>query len=576
MIAGFLKSKQMKKFLLIYLFFMNLAWTQSPPNVIIMMTDDQGYGDFGCKGNPIIKTPNIDAMASRSFEMNRFYVNAVCSPTRASLMTGRNYYRTGVTDTYKGRSIMRTQEVTLAEILKDAGYSTGLFGKWHLGDNYPYRPMDQGFDHALYHLGGGLGQPSEPKENGRRYTDAILFENGKQINTKGYCADVFFDHAIQWFKKQKSKNKPFFAYIASNTPHSPYHDVPKKWLDYYSKIDLSPQNFPQTKGHPLSNKGYKQDTLARIYAMVSNIDDNVGKLFQSLEQEELIENTIVVYLNDNGPNTLRYVGGLSDKKSSHKEGGIRSPIWWHWPTKFNAGHSSDLLSAHIDIMPTLAEFCKAKLPEDRTIDGRSIAKTLLGGQQSWDQRTLFIQSHRGYQPEALINTSIIQQDWKIESNGSTQTLFNMKHDPYAMVDVSLNYPEKKSQLISSYHRWLKELDHEYTNMWGPLHIQLNRNKEPNLVLSMQEKWDKNKSWYLKLNEAAEYHIAFNIKEDLPEIKAELFLNEQQKFSNHLPLEKGKYHFPKVTLPAGEVRLKVKVDLSPKENRLWHVFLDEAK
>ena len=275
----------MNKFLVFFFLLSVLAWAQKQPNVIIMITDDQGYGDFGIKGNPLIKTPNLDAMAKRSFEMNRYYVNAVCSPTRASLMTGRNAYRTGITDTFKGRSIMRAEEVTLAEILKDAGYSTGLFGKWHLGDNYPFRPMDQGFDHAIYHLGGGLGQPSEPKENKRRYTDAILFENGKKVQTKGFCCDVYFDEAIDWFKQQNKAGKPFFAYIASNTPHSPYHDVPQGWLDYYSKIDLHPRNFPQTKGHPIPEKGFNQDTVARVFAMVSNIDDNVGKLFNSLEKE---------------------------------------------------------------------------------------------------------------------------------------------------------------------------------------------------------------------------------------------------------------------------------------------------
>jgi hypothetical protein len=273
---------------------------------------------------------------------------------------------------------------------------------------------------------------------------------------------------------------------------------------------------------------------------------------------------------------LRYVGGFADKKSSHKEGGIRSPIWWHWPQKFKAGASSDLLTAHIDIMPTLAELCRAKMPNDRKIDGRSIAKTLLGGQQSWDQRKIYIQTHRGVKPESLINTAIVQQNWKIESDGTTQNLFDMKNDPYATVDVSSKYPEKKTELLTSYDKWLKELDQEYPDMWGPLHIHVNENKEPNLVLSIQEKWTKNKSWHLKLDEAAEYQIKFNILNDLPKVKAKLFINEKQKVSNSLSLKNGKYHFPKVILPAGKVRLKVVVDLPAKKNRVWHVFLDKVK
>ena len=164
-------------------------------------------------------------------------------------MTGRDFYRTGVTDTWIGRSTMRSSEVTLAEILKDTGYNTGLFGKWHLGDNYPSRPQDQGFDYALYHMGGGLGQPSEPKENERRYTDAILFENGRKIKTKGFCCDVYFNRAIQWMTRQKGSTKAILCLYRHNS-HSPYHDVPAEWLDYYSKIDLHPKNFPQTKVTP--------------------------------------------------------------------------------------------------------------------------------------------------------------------------------------------------------------------------------------------------------------------------------------------------------------------------------------
>jgi arylsulfatase/arylsulfatase A len=562
----------MIKALFIFVFFSTLSWADKQPNVIIILTDDQGYGDFGCKGNPIVQTPNIDAMASRSFEMQRFYVSPVCSPTRASLMTGRDFYRTGVTDTFKGRSIMRTEEVTLAEILKESGYATGLFGKWHLGDNYPFRPMDQGFDHALYHMGGGLGQPSEPKENARRYTDAILFENGQKKATKGFCCDVYFDEAIEWFKTQNKNDKPFFAYIASNTPHSPYHDVPQKWLDVYSKLDLSPKNFPQSKGHSISDQRFNQDTLARIYAMVSNIDENVGKLFEELEKEKLMEDTIVIFFNDNGPNTLRYVGGFADKKGSHKEGGIRSPIWWHWPAKLKAGQSSDLVTAHIDIMPTLAEFCGAKMPQHKTIDGRSIAPTLLGGKQQWDQRSIFLQWHRGERPEALNNTAIVQQNWKIESNGGQPTLYNLNKDPYAMRDVSLKYPEKKSQLLQTYQNWLKNLDREYPDMWQPLRIVIDHQKEPELILSRQEMW--NDAWYLKLKNASDYNISFNVSEDLPVVEAEVRINEKILFSNELNIKNGKYHLPKMTLPKGNISLQVKLNVPPKKSKLWHVFLDK--
>lgn len=570
----------MHKFFFAFLFLLTSLWAQKQPNVIIVLTDDQGYGDFGCKGNPIIKTPHLDAMAARSFEMKRFYVSPVCSPTRASLMTGRDFYRTGVTDTFKGRSIMRNEEITLPEILKETGYSTGLFGKWHLGDNYPTRPMDQGFDHALYHMGGGLGQPSEPKENERRYTDAILFENGVKTQTKGYCCDVYFDEAIKWFKKQHQNGKPFFAYIASNTPHSPYHDVPQKWLDYYSKIDLSPKNFPQTEGHPIPDKPFNQDTVARVYAMVSNIDDNMGKLFKTLEKEALINDTIVIFFNDNGPNTIRYVGGFSDKKGSHKEAGIRSPIWWHWPNKLQAGGASDLITAHIDIMPTLVELCGAKMPAQKKIDGRSIAKTLLGGKQSWDDRHIFLQWHRGDKPESLNNTAIVQQNWKIESSKGITKLFDMKKDPFAQHDVTQQFPEKTSQLLKSYQGWLDELDREYPNMWEPRPIEVNPVAEPDLFLTRQE-WrtfdDRGRQggWYLKFNQNNTYQISFNLKEANPEsLKANLFINDKKVKTQLIKSKNGQYRFSPFKVNAGNNMLKITTTLGDKEEYPWHVFMQK--
>ena len=420
------------KISLLSLFVLNLFMVAETPNIILMITDDQGYGDFGVKGNHLIKTPHIDAMAGRSFEMTRFYVNAVCSPTRASLMTGRSSYRTGVTDTFKGRSIMRTEEFTLAEMLKERGYATGLFGKWHLGDNYPFRAMDQGFETALYHKGGGLGQPSEPLENGRRYTDPILFLNGIQTSYKGYCCDVYFEEAIKWFTKQHKNNKPFFAYIATNTPHSPFHDVPENWYNYYKNKDLGKANFKQDKGHKIAGDD-DNDRTARIYAMVSNIDDNVGKVFYALKKLKITRNTIVIYMSDNGPHGDRYVGGFRGKKSMSTEGGLRSPIWIQWTGKFKAGGKSDLITAHFDFMPTIAELIGVKMPGDKAIDGKSILPTLMGKAQKWDDRKIILQSHRGTKVQRLVNAAVISQNWKLmtDPNGKAE-LYNMKDDPFAL------------------------------------------------------------------------------------------------------------------------------------------------
>src|SRR5262245_31476304 len=198
---------------------MPVAAAPARPNVLVVIADDQGYGDLGCHGNPILKTPNLDAFAKRSVQLTHFYVSPVCSPTRSSLMTGRYNYRTGIIDTSTGRSLMYTDEVTLAEMLRDAGYRTGLFGKWHLGDNYPLRPQDQGFQEVLMHRGGGIAQPSDPP-GGSSYTDPVLFRDGVAQKCKGYVTDVLTDAAIRFIDAKS--DKPFFAYVAFNCPHSPF------------------------------------------------------------------------------------------------------------------------------------------------------------------------------------------------------------------------------------------------------------------------------------------------------------------------------------------------------------------
>ena len=551
------------------------------PNIILMITDDQGYGDFGVTGNPVIKTPNIDAMAARSFEMTRFYVNAVCSPTRASLMTGRNSYRTGITDTFKGRSTMRTEEYTMAEMLKTKGYSTGLFGKWHLGDNYPYRPMDQGFDESLYHLGGGLGQPADPLENERRYSNPVLFKNGLKHPMEGYCCDVYYEEAIKWFSAENKKGKPFFAYIATNTPHTPLHDVPEDWYNYYKEKDLGKKNFKQDKGHPIVGKD-NNDRTARIYAMVSNIDDNVGKVFKALDKLKITKETIVIYMSDNGPDGFRYVGGFKGKKSMSTEGGLRSPIWLHWPEKFKAGGKSDLLTAHIDLMPTIAELTGAEMKNDRKIDGRSILPTLTGKTQTWNDRKIILQNHRGTQPQRFINSAVVSQNWKMETDlKGNMALFDMKNDPYATKNVVDSTPEVKKQMVDYYDSWLKELDSEYPNMWSPLLIKVGTEHEPDTFLTRQEmrigdnaNWSKhnaNGEWHLEVTKTADYGIRFQLLEDAKKVKAELMVNgkilQTKEFSNEQLMS-----FDKVKLESGKAILQINVTADGKEAGPWHAYI----
>ena len=551
------------------------------PNIILMITDDQGYGDFGAKGNHILQTPHLDAMAGRSFEMTRFYVNAVCSPTRASLMTGRSSYRTGVTDTWKGRSTMRTEEVTMAEMLKAKGYSTGLFGKWHLGDNYPCRPMDQGFDESIYHLGGGLAQPADPLENERRYSDPVLFKNGKKFPVNGYCCDVYYEEAIRWFSEENKKGKPFFAYIATNTPHSPLHDVPEKWYNYYKDKDLGKKNFDHTVGHPIEGKD-NNDRTARIYAMISNIDENVGKVFDALNKLNITKETIVIYINDNGPDGYRYVGGFKGKKSMSTEGGLRSPAWFHWPQKFKAGGQSNLVSAHFDIMPTLAEITGAKMPAGKTIDGRSFLPALKGKNQRWDDRIFVLQSHRGTKPNRLENSAIISQKWKIETDRKlNMALFDMENDPYATKNILAEKEDVKKNLVAFYDSWLKSLDSEYPNMWSPLSVRVDLQHENPCFLTRQEmriadnlRWSIHKTngeWHLDLAKSGEYEVSFQLLEDAQDVKAQLMINGKVLKSKDFKNEKV-MSFGKVKLESGKAVLKINLTADGQEAGPWHAFI----
>jgi len=426
------------------------------PNVVIMMTDDQGIGDFGVMGNTLIDTPNIDKLAAASASMSTFYVSPVCSPTRASLMTGRYNQRTRCIDTWIGRSMMDTEEDTIAEALKRAGYATGLFGKWHLGDCYPMRPQDQGFDEVLMHLGGGLAQPSEPLENARRYTDPILFRNGEAVQTKGFCTDVYFDAGMEFIEKQKAANKPFFVYLPTNAPHGPYHDVPEELRLKYMERDLLKLEVNPPKDE--KRRAQKQDMLARVAAMIENEDQNVGRLMVKLTELGLLENTLVIRLNDNGPNSMRYVGEMRGMKTHAHEGGIRSPLWLHWPAKLKAGTVRSELAAHIDIMPTLLEACGAST--EAKLDGKSFLPLLLDPEATAKPRRIVIQSHRGTEAVRYHHFMIRNKRWKLVHPSGFGNL-NFKGEPkFELYDLK-NDPKEQNNLVGKNDKVFNNLKNAY-------------------------------------------------------------------------------------------------------------------
>lgn len=465
------------------------------PNIVLIMTDDMGYGDLGATGNPVIHTPNLDAMSKRSASMSTFYVSPVCAPTRASLMTGRYNYRTRCIDTYIGRAMMDTAEVTVAEILGDAGYATGIFGKWHMGDCYPMRPMDQGFQESLIHRGGGIGQPSDPPGGEGKYTDPILFRNGVQEQQAGYCTDVYYSNAMDFIEKSAGQKKPFFVYLPDNCPHGPFHDVPSEDLATYRKVSLEHSEFPQDKGHKLPQKN-DVDRMARIFAMVTNVDRNVGRLQKKLESLGIVDNTIVIFMVDNGPNTRRYVAGYFGNKSMVREGGIRSPFFVQWPARLKAGHASDIPSAHIDVLPTLLDAAGVEKPKGLKLDGRSMLPMLEGKPISLRERHLVIQSHRGDRPVKYHNFMIRNGRWKLlHSSGFGNEsfkgepkfeLYDLSADPFELKNLVADHPGVVREMRVEYDRWFADVGSTREGNYAPPRIIVGTKHENPVVLTRQD------------------------------------------------------------------------------------------
>ena len=449
------------------------AETADPrPNILLLLTDDQGYADLGCHGNPVLKTPTIDRFSKEGTEFTRFYVSPVCAPTRASLMTGRYNYRTGVTDTWFGRSTMAAEEFTLAEALQQASYVTGLFGKWHLGDTYPYRPEDQGFDEVLRHRGGGIAQPSCPP--GNSYFDPLLLHNGKMEKFPGYCMDIYTDSAIRFI--EANKGNPFFAYLATNTPHSPLQ-VSDAYADPYRK------------------KGLAEDT-AKAYGMIANIDDNFARVLAKLDQLDLSKNTIVIFMTDNGPRIFspdRFTGTLRGKKGDVFEGGIHVPFFIRWPGHVSPGQKVDTIAAHIDLMPTLLDACGIQLPQTNPLDGISLMPLLRNEKMDAPNRTLYFQWHRGNAPSPYRNFAAVRQQYKLLQNQNHHQaerplkfeLFNLQDDLAETTDIAGQHPEILEKMKADYDRWFSSIS--TTREFSPSPAWIGTTHENPVVLTQQDR-----------------------------------------------------------------------------------------
>ena len=562
------------KHALYFLFICSIAFAHDRPNIVLIMTDDQGYGDLSSMGNTVLDTPHIDSLARQGASVDTFYVSPVCSPTRASLMTGRYNYRTRLVDTFKGRSMMEPEEYTIAEALVESGYRTGIYGKWHLGDNYPMRPTDQGFDESLIHLGGGLGQPSEPRENNRRYTNPILFYNNQPIQTYGYCTDVYFDGAIDFIDESLKAEHPFFTYIATNAPHGPYHDVPEALYQKYKSRDLSPISLGNDQD---------TDTVARVFAMNENIDQNVGKLLAHLERRRIAENTIVIFMVDNGPNTRRYVANSRGKKNEVHDGGIRSPFYIRWPAQLDPGMRVEKVAAHIDVMPTLLEAAQATLPSDHPFDGRSILPLLKGDSVNWPDRSLILQIHRGDEPIPLHHIAVREQRWKLVhptgfSNSSMAPdvpleLYDMVSDPAETKNLFEERPEIANRLIQTYENWFADVSSTRPDNYAPPHIILGTEYETSTTLSTQDRRETQSGgeWLLQFEGRRQYDVEFLWKETVSDLELELKIGD---ILSTLKIESATdtARIQKLRIPSGEASLSTRVLKGNKKNNPYHIVL----
>ena len=549
------------------------------PNVIVIMSDDQGGGDYGFMGNEIIRTPELDVMAKRSGLLTKFYVSPVCAPTRASLMTGRYNYRTRCIDTYVGRAMMDPAEVTIAELLRATDYRTGIYGKWHLGDNYPMRPMDQGFEDSLIHRGGGIGQPSDPIGAEGKYTDPTLIKNGVETPMKGYCTDIYFDGAMDFIEAAAKRKENFFTYIATNAPHGPYHDVPEKLYQEYLKVDFRPIMINKNP-NPARLKS-ETDKLARICAMITNIDENVGGLFRKLDQLGLRENTIVLYLNDNGPNSMRYVGNMRGMKAHIDDGGVRSPLVFHWPAQVKARKTSDILCAHIDLMPTLLDACDVKIPAKLKIDGRSFLPLLTGDNAPWPKRQVVLQSHRGNVPQLYHHFALHEEPWKLvhptgfgkESFAGEPKLelYDLSKDPRQQNNLAAQRPKVFQRLKKSYEDWFADVSSSRPDNYAPPRIVIGTKHEPRSVLTRQDwrhvtgrPWgrDSNGFWLLEASEPGAYEVEVIFKETYPAGNATITAGKARQELD-LVADKKRGHTTMMMLPAGKFKLSVEADFNGK-------------
>lgn len=449
-------SRTLLGFLASLLLPLHLAGQTTParsPNIIFILTDDQGYGDISAHGNPILRTPQLDRLRSEGVRFADFHVSPTCAPTRSVLFTGRHEFKNGVTHTIFERERLTLQATLLPQVLREAGYTTGIFGKWHLGDEAEYQPERRGFDEVFIHGGGGIGQSypgSCGDAPGNTYFDPAIRHNGAFVKTKGFCTDVFFAQALSWIERTKDRDRPFFAYIATNAPHSPYTAKPEDAALYRDQVG-------------------GREEIAHFFGMVHNIDQNVGRLLAQLEAWKISSNTLVVFMTDNGgtAGTKVYNAGQRAQKGTPWLGGTHAVSFWRWPGHF-APADVNALTAHLDFFPTIAAIAGARLSPavQAQIEGRSLLPLLKNPAAPWPERTLV--THVGRWPRfsdpdqaKYKNCAVRTPRWHLVStqgkNQPVWELYDVSADPGEKKNVRAQHPEVVDRLAQAYEAWWRSV-----------------------------------------------------------------------------------------------------------------------
>ena len=469
------------------------------PNVILIMTDDQGYGDLSCHGSPYVKTPALDSLYAESVRFTDFHVDPSCSPTRAALLTGNYSSRAGVWHTIGGRSLLKEGMTTMPEVFASNGYETAVFGKWHLGENYPFRPQDRGFKESIVHGGGGIGQG--PDYWGNDYYDDTFKHNGEFEKYDGYCNEVWFDEAIEYI--DKNKDGPFFCYLSTNLPHAPLL-VDEKFIAPY--------------------RGRVSDRLARYYGMVNSIDENVKKLLNKIENVGLRENTIVIFMTDNGPCPWfggvkmdfetgmveeGYSAGMKGGKIWGYENAHRVPFFIRWPERgIVGGKDVDALAGHIDVLPTLMELCGLKNYDDLQLDGRSLAPFLEEQITKWpDDRTFFVHNQRVEYPVKDKEYQVLTEDWRLVKREEDE-LYEIKKDPEEMHTVANQHTAIVKELYGRYEDWWSDVSGDF-DKYAEIHVGTPHENPVKMYAHDAHTRNGKKIWVVNVAKAGEYTVSLN-------------------------------------------------------------------